>query len=118
MITNIDKAIRVMFGIYFQRSFDPDLHENCPGCKRELSTEEMEKDLKYQEKLAELFSSKIKESFFEEEILHIANKLSDPSILRFMETAFVFCGKDAQELRDSVFGNDEPDDGHDERRIV
>ena len=52
MITNIDKAIRAMFGIYFQRSFDPDLHENCPGCKRELSTEEMEKDLKYQEKLA------------------------------------------------------------------
>ena len=117
MITNANDAIRAIFQFYFQRSFDPDLHENCQGCQRPLSTEEMEKDLKYQEKLVEMFSLKMKKLFCEADLVYIANKLSDPPIALFMKEAFIFCDEDAVALRSLIF-DDEPDDGHDERRLV
>ena len=117
MITGVDKAIRAIFQFYFQRNFDPDLHENCQGCQRALSTEEMEKDLKYQEELVKLFSSKMKKLFCEKNLVYIANTLKDPPVAQFMKEAFIFCNEDAVALRKSIFA-DEPDDGHDERRIV
>lgn len=112
----IDESIRKIFEVYFQRSFAPEIHENCIGCKRELSLEEMEKDLKYQEKLTEIFSSKIKREFSAEEIFHLADLISDPVTARFMQEAFVFCNEDACTLRQSIFGDD--DGEYDERRII
>ncbi len=117
---NVDEAIKEIFELYFQRNFGPELHENCPGCKRELSPEEMEKDLRYQEKLAELFSKTIKKTFSDEEIIsHLYPGLKNGFVSKFLELAFVFCYQDATELRRSIFG-DEGFDGNEynERRIV
>lgn len=115
MIT-VEDAIRSIFEIYFQRSFNPELHENCHECKRELSTEEMEKDLEYQEKLTKLFLKKMTEIFSDSELLFIAKQISDPLILNFMREAFVFCEEDVALLRRSIFGDS--DSEPDERRII
>jgi len=116
MITTVDEAVRKIFEIYFQRSADPELHENCVGCKKALSLEEMEIDLKYQERLIKMFDAKIKHKFSDPDIIFIANQLSNPLVSEFMRLALSFCNEDAEELRRFVFGDS--NDENDERRII
>lgn len=116
MITTADEAVRKVFEIYFQRSADPELHENCVGCERVLSLLEMEIDLKYQEQLIKIFDAKIKHKFSDSDIIFIANQFSNPLVSEFMCLALSFCNDDAEELRRSVFGDS--NDENDERRIV
>jgi len=116
MVANVDDAIRTIFEIYFQRNSDPEFHENCPGCSREFSGEEQEKDIIYQEKLFEAFQTMLKKKFTEQEIIFIAGELAILLVSNFMAVALAFCNEDAVELRNSIFA--EGDDENDERRIV